>query len=85
MAHQDDEMRCLGTMLKCQARGDRLCFVTVTDGSKGFVQQPGIVRDQAAAIRHAEMSALAHAIEADYINLREPDELLYDTRKCASI
>lgn len=79
MAHQDDEMRCLGTMLKCQARGDCLCFVTVTDGSKGFVQQPDISRDQAAAIRHAEMTALADAIKADYVNLREPDELLYDT------
>jgi LmbE family N-acetylglucosaminyl deacetylase len=79
MAHQDDEMFCLGTMLKCRARGDRLFFVTVTDGSKGFVQNPTIRREAAAAIRHAEMKALADAIGAEYLNLSEPDEFLYDT------
>ncbi|NLW49921.1 MAG: hypothetical protein GXY85_03640 [Candidatus Brocadiaceae bacterium] len=79
MAHQDDEMRCLGTMLKCRDRGDRLFFVTLTDGAKGFVQQPDIAADEAARIRHAEMSALAAAIGAEYLNLREPDEFLYDT------
>src|SRR5262245_1005886 len=79
MAHQDDEMFCLGTMLKCRARGDRLFFVTVTDGSKGFVQNPTIRREAAAAIRHAEMKALADAIGAEYLNLGELDEFLYDT------
>jgi LmbE family N-acetylglucosaminyl deacetylase len=79
MAHQDDEMRCLGTMLKCRDRGDTLSFVTVTDGSLGFVQNPSIAREEAAAIRHAEMSALCAAIDADYINLGEQDEFLYDT------
>lgn len=71
-------MRCLGTMLKCRARGDRLHFVTVTDGSKGFVQNPSIAREEAASIRHAEMAALANDLGAGYINLREPDEFLYD-------
>jgi LmbE family N-acetylglucosaminyl deacetylase len=79
MAHQDDELRCLGTLLKCHARGDRLSFVTLTDGSKGFVQRPDIPREEAAAIRHQEMSRLAESLGADYINLREPDEFLYDT------
>lgn len=79
MAHQDDEMRCLGTMLECRARGDRLFFVTLTDGSKGFVHDPGISAAEGAAIRHAEMTALAKAVDAEYINLREPDEFLYDT------
>jgi N-acetylglucosamine malate deacetylase 1 len=79
MAHQDDEMRCLGTMLKCLARGDALHFVTLTDGSKGFVQSPGISREEAAAIRHSEMTALAQAVDGEYINLRELDEFLYDT------
>ncbi len=80
MAHQDDEMQCLGTMLKCRARGDRLAFVTVTDGAKGFVQQPDIDPAEAARIRDEEMGALARRLDAEYINLREPDEFLYDTR-----
>jgi LmbE family N-acetylglucosaminyl deacetylase len=67
MAHQDDEMNCLGTMLKCRDRGDKLFFITVTDGSKGFVQNPGILRKKAA--------------RAEFINLKEPDEFLYDTPK----
>src|SRR5438067_13645417 len=78
MAHQDDEMRCLGTMLKCRARGDRLCFVTLTDGSKGFVQNPSISRAEAAAIRDVEMRAVANAVDAEYVNLGEQDEFLYD-------
>jgi LmbE family N-acetylglucosaminyl deacetylase len=79
MAHQDDEMRCLGTMLKCRARGDRLAFVTLTDGSKGFVHNPGIDPAHAARIRDEEMTSLAEELDAEYINLREPDEFLYDT------
>jgi len=79
MAHQDDEMRCLGTMLKCRARGDRLSFIVVTDGSKGFVQRPSISREEAARIRNEEMTALAKKAGATYINLGEPDEFLYDT------
>ncbi len=72
-------MRCLGTMLKCRARGDQLHFVTLTDGSKGFVQNPTISREEAAAIRDAEMRALADAVDAPYHNLRELDEFLFDT------
>jgi LmbE family N-acetylglucosaminyl deacetylase len=78
MAHQDDEMFCLGTMLRCQARGDALWFITLTDGSKGFVQRPDISREEAARSRHDEMSALAKAAGARYTNLGEPDEFLYD-------
>jgi LmbE family N-acetylglucosaminyl deacetylase len=79
MAHQDDEMRCLGAMLKCRARGDKLFFITVTDGCKGFVQNPTISRQEAAAIRDQEMGSLAAEVGAGYINLGEEDEFLYDT------
>jgi LmbE family N-acetylglucosaminyl deacetylase len=79
MAHADDEMRCLGTLLKCRDRGDRLHFITVTDGSKGFVQQPDMPRDKAAAIRYREMSRLAAKVDATCLTLGEPDEFLMDT------
>ena len=79
MAHQDDEMHCLGTLLKCRQRGDQLAFVILTDGSKGFVQQPDIKPQDAARIRSQEMGALAAELEAVYLNLDEPDEFLYDT------
>jgi N-acetylglucosamine malate deacetylase 1 len=79
MAHQDDEMRCLGTMLKCRARGDKLYFITLTDGCKGFVQNPTILRAEAAAIRDREMRSLTGELDAVYLNLGEEDEFLYDT------
>jgi LmbE family N-acetylglucosaminyl deacetylase len=79
MAHQDDEMRCLGTMLRCQARGDRLGFICLTDGSKGLVDRPHLDRPAAAEVRRKEMAALAQAVGAGYTCLAEPDEYLYDT------
>jgi len=51
MAHQDDELMCLGTMLKMQERGDKLHFICVTDGNGGMVQSPDMPRDKAAAVR----------------------------------
>lgn len=78
MAHADDEMRCLGTMLKCRARGDRLFLVTVADGSVGFAHQPEIAREEAAAIRSGEMEALCRKLDARHLTLGERDGFLYD-------
>ena len=79
MAHADDEMRCLGTMLQCAERGDSLAFITVTDGSHGYVQDPSLPRAEVAAIRAQEMGALAAELGATVIGLNEEDEFLYDT------
>ena len=79
MAHQDDELVCLGTMLKMLERGDRLHFICVTDGSGGMAHAPEMTRQEAAAIRHSEMRALADALSATYVCLGEHDEFLYDT------
>ncbi len=79
MAHQDDEMRCLGTMLKCRARGDRLQFVTLTDGSSGVMGEPPPTREESARIRADEMRRLAGKIGAGTACLGERDEFLYDT------
>jgi LmbE family N-acetylglucosaminyl deacetylase len=81
MAHQDDEMRCLGTMLKCRARGDSVHFITLTDGARGFVQNPLIDPAEAARIRDREMRSLATEVDATYQNLGFPDEFLFDTEE----
>ncbi len=78
MAHQDDEMRCLGTMLKYRKRGDKLFFITLTDGSTGIEH---VTKKEASEIRHKEMLSLVKEINARYISLEEPDEYLYDTPK----
>jgi len=79
MAHQDDELVCLGTMLKMQEAGHRLHFVCLTDGSGGMVHRPEMPRAEAAAVREREMRALAKAVDATYLCLNERDEYLYDT------
>jgi len=79
MAHADDEMRCLGTMLRCAERGDRLAFITVTDGSHGYVQDPSLPRAEVAAIRASEMGSLAAELDATFISLDEEDEFLFDS------
>lgn len=79
MAHQDDEMRCLGTMLKCRARGDALHFIILTDGSAGVLRDPYPSRKAAAAIRRREMTQLARELKATYQCLGERDEFLFDS------
>lgn len=79
MAHQDDELMCLGTMIKYKQAGHRLTFICLTDGSAGMVHQPEMAFIEAAKIRHIEMTALTNKLEAEYICLNRPDEFLYDT------
>lgn len=79
MAHQDDEMRCLGTMLKCRERGDSLQFISLTDGSSGVLRKPYPPRKVAAAVRRVEMNRLVRAAGATYQCLGERDAFLYDT------
>jgi LmbE family N-acetylglucosaminyl deacetylase len=79
MAHQDDEMRCLGTLLKCHRRGDPLFFVTLTDGSSGVLEDPPLPRKAAAQIRSREMKNLARAAGGECLCLGERDAFLFDT------
>ncbi len=78
MAHQDDELMCLGTMLKMKKMGYDLHFICLTDGCMGMVQQPEMLREEASVIRHEEMSALCAKIKAQYICLGAKDEFLFD-------
>ncbi|MCL2158804.1 MAG: PIG-L family deacetylase [Oscillospiraceae bacterium] len=79
MAHQDDELMCLGTMLKMQKSGGELAFVCLTDGAAGMAHMPEMPPQEAADIRDTEMKSLASDIGAAYICLKRPDEYLYDT------
>lgn len=79
MAHQDDELMCLGTMIKYHRAGHKLAFVCLTDGAVGMVHQPDMPYDECAKVRFIEMSELASKLDAEYICLNHPDEFLYDT------
>ena len=79
MAYKDDEMRCLGTMLRCRQRGDTSHFVSLTDGSSGVLRDPYPCRRTAAGIRRGMMTRLAREIKATYQCLGERDAFLQDT------
>lgn len=81
MAHQDDELMCLGTMLKMKRRGDRLHFICLTRGETGMVHCPEMSVEEAAEYRRKEMSALVEAVGGSYLCLGYEDEFLYDTKQ----
>lgn len=81
MAHQDDELRCLGTMLKMRARGDSLHFICLTCGEMGMAHRPEMPLAEAAAVRDREIRELTGAIGATYQCLGYEDEFLYDTKE----
>lgn len=80
-AHQDDEMNCLGTLLKCVQRGDHITIVSVSDGDKGGQYDPSIPHAEIARIRIAEATELAQALGGEYFCLGQEDEYVADTRQ----
>ena len=82
MAHQDDELMCLGTMIRMKRLGHKLHFICLTDGSMGMAHKPDMPLEEAAAIRYEEISALVAQLDASYTCLGVRDEFLFD---CESI
>ena len=78
-AHQDDEMFCLGTLLRYRKRGDRITLICTTNGDKGISDDPAVSYEECARIRDREMLEVARALDADYFCVGAPDEALYDT------
>lgn len=80
IAHQDDEMSCLGTLLRLHhERSARISFVALTNGDRGMSWSPDVPLSEAAAIRAREMQAVADAFAGTYLCLEQPDEFLFDT------
>jgi LmbE family N-acetylglucosaminyl deacetylase len=75
-AHPDDEMRCLGTLLRLHEQGQHIAFVAVTAGDKGLPFDPDPSR--AAVVRAGEMQSVAAAFDAPYVCLDREDGFLYD-------
>jgi N-acetylglucosamine malate deacetylase 1 len=79
IAHQDDEMGCLGTLLRLRSeRGARLAFIVLTNGDKGMSWSPDVALEEAARVRDAEMRAVAAELDATYRCLGQPDQFLQD-------
>jgi N-acetylglucosamine malate deacetylase 1 len=77
-AHQDDEMRCLGTLLRLFEAGARVSFVCVTNGNKGLAFDGADGAERAAGVREAEMRSVAEYFGAQYRCLGYDDGALFD-------
>jgi LmbE family N-acetylglucosaminyl deacetylase len=82
-AHPDDnEISVGGTAAKCSARGDKVHFVSVTNGNKGhFYQEYKSDPSALARRRLAEAQAAAAVISATYQTLEVPDGEVYVNRE----
>ncbi len=81
-AHPDDnEISVGGTAARCSARGDRVHFVSVTNGNKGhYLDEYKADPDALATRRLAEAKAAAALIGATYQTLNVPDGEIYVNR-----
>lgn len=80
VAHPDDiEYSCAGTLARWAKVGARVSYVLCTSGDVG-IDEPGMTRAQAAAIREAEqLEAAKIAGINEVIFLREADGMLQPT------
>jgi LmbE family N-acetylglucosaminyl deacetylase len=77
-AHQDDEMRALGTLLRLREAGHEIAFVCTTRGDKGLAYDTSTGRDEAAQVREAEMRTVAEHFDAEYLCLGREDGFCYE-------
>jgi N-acetylglucosamine malate deacetylase 1 len=77
-AHQDDEMRCLGTLQRLAEAGHTISFVCVTTGNKGLPFEQGDSTERAAQVRDVEMRAVAGHFGGIYECLGYDDGTLFD-------
>jgi LmbE family N-acetylglucosaminyl deacetylase len=77
-AHQDDEMRCLGTLLRLREVGHLIAMVCVSSGNKGLAFGNADDQARAAAVRAAEMRAVADELGAEYHCLDREDGFVWE-------
>lgn len=76
-AHQDDELQCLGTLLRMRERGDSISIVCTSSGNKGLPFS-GAGPEEAARTRDAEIRAVAAELGAEYRCLGREDGMVWE-------
>jgi LmbE family N-acetylglucosaminyl deacetylase len=77
LAHQDDEMFCLGTLLRMRAAGHTIAMVCTSSGNKGLPfadADPSV----AGATRDSEIRAVAAELGAEYRCLGRDDGMVWE-------
>jgi len=79
-AHQDDEMFCLGTLLKYrEQKRHRFSFIYLTNGDKGISDDPKSDYATTAKLRAAEVAKVAKRFNGTVDIIPNPDESLFDS------
>jgi LmbE family N-acetylglucosaminyl deacetylase len=79
-AHQDDELGCLGTLIRYRAEGSRITTVSLSNGDKGGQHDPTIPNSVIAQTRIAEATRMVAELGGTYYCLGLEDAFVFDSR-----
>ncbi len=80
-AHQDDELGCLGTLLRYREQCARITTVSVSNGDKGGQHDPSIPNAVIARTRMQEATRVARELGGEYYCLGLEDGFVFDSRE----
>jgi LmbE family N-acetylglucosaminyl deacetylase len=80
-AHQDDELGCLGSLIRYRDQGSRLTTVSVSNGDKGGQHDPSIPHSVIAQTRIDEATRMAAELGGTYYCLGLEDGFVFDSRE----
>ena len=79
-AHQDDELGCLGTLIRYRAESSRITTVSLSNGDKGGQHDPTIPNSVIAQTRIAEATRMVAELGGTYYCLGLEDGFVFDSR-----
>jgi LmbE family N-acetylglucosaminyl deacetylase len=80
-AHQDDELGCLGTLIRYRNQGSRITTVSLSNGDKGGQHDPGIPHAVIAQTRIDEATRMVAELGGAYYCLGLEDGFVFDSRE----
>jgi len=79
-AHQDDELGCLGTLIRYRDQGWRITTVSVSNGDKGGQHDPSMPHAVVAQTRIDEATRMVAELGGEYFCLGLEDGFIFDSR-----
>ena len=80
-AHQDDELSCLGTLIRYSQQGGRISTVSLSNGDKGGQHDPSIPHVVIAQTRIDEATRMVAELGGAYHCLGLEDGFVFDSRE----
>jgi LmbE family N-acetylglucosaminyl deacetylase len=80
-AHQDDELGCLGTLIRYRAQGGRITTVSLSNGDKGGQHDPSIPHAVIAQTRIDEATRMVAELGGVFYCLGLEDGFVFDSRE----